>query len=170
MTHSLSKTKSLPLNLQHLEDRITPASAAALESVTNLYRLTLNRLPEPAGLAHFANRLDAGEPVAAITTSLLGSAEHREKIVAGYYHGILGRSPDSAGLASQVEALGRGFREEILVARMLASPEKSGALTDTAFVDLLYQSVLDRAPDAVGQQANLHSLAAGTSRQALALA
>lgn len=170
MTHSPSKTKSLPLNLQHLEDRITPASAAALESVTNLYRLTLNRLPEPAGLAHFANRLDAGEPVAAITTSLLGSAEHREKIVTGYYHGILGRAPDSAGLASQVEALGRGFREEILVARMLASPEKSGALTDTAFVDLLYQSVLDRAPDAVGQQANLHSLAAGTSRQALALA
>lgn len=156
--------------LQRLEDRLTPASAATLESVTNLYRLSLNRLPESGGLAHFANRLDSGEPVAAITTSLLASAEHREKIVTGYYHGILGRAPDSAGLASQVAALGRGVSEEHLVAGMLASAEKSGGLTDTAFVDLLYQSILDRAPDSGGHQANLRALAAGTSRQSLALA
>jgi hypothetical protein len=153
-----------------LEDRLTPASAAALESVTNLYRLTLNRLPDESGLSHFAHRLDAGEPVAVVATGLLGSAEHREKIVTGYYHGILNRAPDSAGLASHVAALGKGISEERLVAGMLASPEKSAGLTDSAFVDLLYRSVLNRTPDQDGQDGHLQSLASGTSRQALALA
>ena len=166
---SQTNTKTIRPALQHLEDRITPAWAAALESVTNLYRLTLNRLPEPAGLAHFANRLDAGAPVASVASSLLGSTEHREKIVVGYFQGILGRQPDPAGLASHVSALGQGVAEEQLVASMLASPEKSAALSDTAFVDLLYRSVLGRGPDTAGQSAQMGALATGTTRTALAL-
>ena len=153
-----------------LEDRLTPASAGSLESVTNLYRLTLNRLPDAGGLAHFASRLDAGEPVAAVTASLLGSAEHREKIVTGYYQGILNRAPDSAGLASHVATLGKGASEERLVAAMLASTEKAGTLTDEAFVDLLYQSVFGRSADQGGRYSHSKALESGTSRQSLALA
>ena len=166
---SQTNTKTIRPALQHLEDRITPTSSSALESVTNLYRLTLNRPPDSTGLAHFTARLDAGAPVASVASSLLGSTEHREKIVVGYFQGILGRQPDPAGLASHVSALGQGVAEEQLVASMLASPEKSATLSDTAFVDLLYRSVLGRGPDTAGQSAQMGALATGTSRTALAL-
>jgi hypothetical protein len=69
------------------------------------------------------------------------------------YEGTLGRAPDPAGLAAWTHGLNAGMTLSSVAASFVGSAEFQntyGALTDTAFVTLLYSNVLHRAPDAGG--------------------
>jgi Ca2+-binding RTX toxin-like protein len=84
------------------------------------------------------------------------------------YQATLGRDPDFAGHADWTERLSLG---EISLAQAAAGFVGSaefqniyGALSNAAFVELLYQNVLDRASDPAGRQSWLVALSGGTSR------
>ncbi len=106
---------------------------------------------------------DAG--VAALTDQEL--AEHR---VARLYVAAFGRNADSAGLILQYDALRSGESLAQIAAGLTASAEYAnlyGNLSNTAFVNALYQNVLGRAGDAAGVQNFVAVLDAGNSRSAL---
>jgi Ca2+-binding RTX toxin-like protein len=69
------------------------------------------------------------------------------------YEATLGRGPDPEGLANWVHALNSGTSLQTVVDGFVNSQEFQadyGALSNSAFVTLLYNNVLHRAPDASG--------------------
>ena len=184
--------------LEVLEARLNPASIALLDQVSLMYRVGLDRLPDPQGLAYYSTQLENGVSPVNVARQILFSPEHNQKMITGYYSQILNREPDAAGLAAWetringfpggvsgqdhkkwIDVLslswgsGRGIstiREESLAAAFLASPEKSGTLTNAAYMDMLYRTVLGRSPDTQGLKNWLNKLSSGTSRQAVAQA
>ncbi len=106
---------------------------------------------------------DAG--VAALSDQELG--EHQ---VARLYLAAFGRNADSAGLVLQYGALRSGQSLAQIAAGFTASAEyanRYGNLSNTAFVNALYQNVLGRAGDAAGVRNFVAVLDAGNSRSAL---
>ena len=83
------------------------------------------------------------------------------------YGATLGRQPDAAGYLGWTEALQSGAQSLSEVAAGFVSSREFqatyGPLDDTAFVTLLYQNVLGRAPDATGLRGWLDALAGGRS-------
>lgn len=83
------------------------------------------------------------------------------------YKAAFDRTPDLGGLGYQMNVLDQGFSLAQVASAFIASPEFQsmyGNVTDTQFVTLLYQNVLDRAPDAGGLAYHLNDLAHGTTR------
>ena len=106
---------------------------------------------------------DAG--VAALSDQEL--AEHQ---VARLYVAALGRTADGAGLMQQYAALRSGESLAQVAAGFTSSAEYAklyGNLSNTGFVNALYQNVLGRAGDAAGVQNFVAVLDAGNSRSAL---
>ena len=106
---------------------------------------------------------DAG--IAALTDQEL--SEHQ---VARLYVAALGRNADSAGLVQQYAALRSGKSLAQVAAGFTSSAEyanRYGNLSNTGFVNALYQNVLGRAGDAAGVQNFVAVLDAGNSRSAL---
>jgi serralysin len=69
--------------------------------------------------------------------------------------------PDLGGMGYQMHALDMGFSLSQVAAAFIASPEfqaKYGNVDNTQFITLLYQNVLDRAPDSGGLQFHLQEL------------
>ncbi|MCR9124777.1 MAG: DUF4214 domain-containing protein [Rhodobacteraceae bacterium] len=89
------------------------------------------------------------------------------------YRATLDRGPDAAGHLGWVTDLFEGTRDLVGVSdAFIASPEfqaRFGALDAEGFVTLLYQTVLDRAPDADGLAGWLAQLATGASRAEVVL-
>jgi len=83
------------------------------------------------------------------------------------YKAAFDRVPDLPGLGYQMNALDQGFTLSQVATAFIASPEfqaRYGNVTDTQFITLLYQNVLDRAPDPGGLQFHLDELAHGETR------
>src|SRR5207253_4048283 len=83
------------------------------------------------------------------------------------YKAAFDRVPDIGGLGFQMKALDDGWSLSAVAANFIASPEfqsKYGNVDDTQFISLLYQNVLDRAPDDAGLQFHLGELASGQTR------
>ncbi|HUR90729.1 MAG TPA: DUF4214 domain-containing protein [Ramlibacter sp.] len=78
------------------------------------------------------------------------------------YQAAFDRVPDIGGLGFQMNALDTGLTLEQVASNFIASPEfqakYGGAVDDTAFVTLLYQNVLHRAPDSGGLEFHLEEL------------
>ena len=143
------------------------------EFVTLLYNNVLNRAPDQAGLADWTNRLDTlGWDRAQV---VLGFSESREFTFAtqadalafsraGYqadwsddvfrlYQATLDRAPDLPGLLNWSEQLADGRPYEDVIAGFVNSTEfqsRYGSTNTEDFVTLLYNNVLNRAPDAGG--------------------
>mgnify|MGYP003942493579 CR=1 FL=1 len=67
------------------------------------------------------------------------------------YQAAFNRTPDTAGLKYQTNALDSGYSLSTVAGNFIASPEFQrtyGNVNDTQFITLLYQNVLHRAPDA----------------------
>ncbi|MCE2806808.1 MAG: DUF4214 domain-containing protein, partial [Gemmataceae bacterium] len=158
------------LHLETLEVRLNPQGLPILDQVSHFYQVALDRAPDPQGLAYYSSQVEYGAAPQSVARQILNSTEHHQKIVTGYYNDILGRQPDASGLASHVAALGRGVGEERLVASFLASPEKSGGLTNTAYVNLLYSYILGRTPEQSGEEFWVSALQSGATRQSVAMA
>lgn len=85
--------------------------------------------------------------------------------VARLYYAYFRRSPDPAGLSYWVGERRRGRRSLVSVSSSYASSAEFqrtyGALTDSAFVDLVYRNVLGRSGDAAGRAYWTNELSSG---------
>ncbi|GAA0575359.1 hypothetical protein GCM10009416_12510 [Craurococcus roseus] len=141
--------------------------------VTLLYQNVLGRAPDATGLDYWVGGLNGGalarpdvvlgfsdsaEFKAATAPALAGGVwapDPDAVAVARVYLATLDRPPDAAGLAFWTNALeSRAVTTRQLETALVGSAEfgakYGGATTNAAFVDLLYQNVLDRAADPEG--------------------
>lgn len=164
--HSRSEKRSRPLKLEALEERLAPAGVNLHEQVADLYRLQLNREPNPAGLNHYVAQLRQGAPLAKVARSIMSSPEYHQRVVTGFFQNCLDRAPTSRELTRFTRALDRGTSEEKVLARMFSTVPD---LTDQQYVSFLHDKILKREPDALDMANHLLKLEAGVSRYATAL-
>ena len=138
--------------------------------VTLLYDNVLDRAPDDRGLANWTGRLDRGEMSRAqVVLGFSESAEFRSATVADalayshvgvqvrfsddiyrLYRATLDRDPDLNGFLNWTARLADGMPFLTAVSGFVNSAEFAqtyGATGNEAFVTLLYDNVLDRAPD-----------------------
>ena len=90
--------------------------------------------------------------------------------VARLYTAVFNRLPDPGGLEYWIKKRRAGASLNTIAANMTASSEFKntyGNLTNAGFVDLVYQNVLKRAPDATGRTYWIKKLDGGFKRSAM---
>jgi serralysin len=109
-------------------------------------------------------RLTFADAKVAIDTGVLDHGGEAYRL----YQAAFNRVPDIGGLGFQINALDSGLSLEQVAGNFIASPEfqttYGSAIDNTAFLTLLYQNVLHRAPDPGGLQFHLDEMAAGQTR------
>ena len=158
--------------------------------VEELYGTALGRQSDQGGLQYFTSLLNGGASRADIAIDFALSAENQGQMagafnagvyapdaqadeVARLYYGVLGRAPDSGGLAVETSVLNQGRSLTDLAQLFIGSSEYStthGALNDGQFVQSLYSGALGRQADAGGLSTYTGLLASGTSRATVAVA
>lgn len=151
-----------------------------------MYQNVLNRAADSAGLASWTSKLDGGMSRAQVIVGFSESAEFTKATNAAatkftldhndaswaddvyrLYAATLARPPDLAGFQNWASKLGNGMDFLTAVAGFVNSKEFQntyGALSNTAFVELLYHNVLKRDADAGGLASWLAKLDNGASR------
>ena len=153
--------------------------------VTLLYNNVLHRAADTAGLNSWVNVLTSGQDTRAQV--VLGFSESPEDVsdlsapvqaglwvanpdagqVARLYDTVLGRLPDSSGLAAWTNALEGGTSLQTVASGFVGSQEFQsvyGSLNNSDFVTLLYHNVLHRDPDTAGLNSWVAALNGGESR------
>ncbi len=137
-------------------------SAASIAAVTQDYTLELLRSGSTSEISSWASAIDAGFlTVAQVASAIADSAEATMFVlpVEQMYAGILGRVADAGGLSANANALRAGTSVNTIVGNLVGSAEFAtdyaggGALSTinpAAFVTVMYQNFLGRAPDAGG--------------------
>jgi hypothetical protein len=124
--------------------------------VGQLYRNFLGRNGSPAEIQGWVSQLDAGTLTrAGAVDGIMGLTEYAGRVppIARLYFAAFQRIPDHGGLLYWVNVHAQGTPLATIAEVFATSPEflaTYGALTNDAFVTLLYQNVLGRAPDAEG--------------------
>ncbi|HVX10938.1 MAG TPA: DUF4214 domain-containing protein [Pirellulales bacterium] len=148
------------------------ATGAANEQyVAAAFQNVLQRPADTASLNAWTLLLDQGLPRATFALDLTHSAEYFQDVIKAAYEKFLGRAADPTGLAVWTQAMASGLTDEELEAAFIGSPEfyaHSGG-TDLSWVDNMYQSLLGRPADASGEAYWTQALAAGVSRQEVAI-
>ncbi len=147
--------------------------------VRQMYQNVLHRAPDGAGLQIWLNYLGAGASQGQVLAGFAGSRENRNQILpiagdkndseaARMYQAALNRVPDDAGLTFWSNKLQAGAAPETVAQGFTDSNEFKqlyGTLSATDFVKQLYANVLNRAPDATGQQFWVDQLNSGATKQ-----
>lgn len=129
-------------------------------STTDFVRQTyidlLRRTPSDAEVQQAAARITAGQTPAAFVAEMVDSREMQVhvKAVIRLYRAYYLRNPDHRGLGHWIAQGRAGWTLSRISNEFAAAPEfavRYGTLTDDAFVDLVYQNVLGRGPDAAGR-------------------
>jgi hypothetical protein len=119
--------------------------------VFKVFRDLLGRLPDPGGLAAFAQLMSQGFSPTQVVQTIEGSLEYRAREVQNLYTRLLHRSADAGGLIAFANMLGAGGTVAQVEVGLLASGEyfaNRGGGTDAGFVNALYLDVLGRSADA----------------------
>ncbi len=144
-----------------------------------VYRNVLGREPDAVGRSHWVAQLgeglsrgsmmvgfsDSAELVA--STSTTGPSSSRDSQIHRLYRAYFLRSADAGGQCFWSRQLAGVLTLEQISESFAASPEfrsRYGALDDEAFVRLVFDNVLGRAPDAEGLAFWVGELSAGRSR------
>jgi len=157
--------------------------------VTLLYNNVLDRAPDSGGLANWVGALAGGATRASIVNGFSESQEFigntlfantayviplQDEVHLGQvyrlYLATLDRAPDEGGFANWATALANGSTLAGITTGFVNSTEfqaRYGELTDTEFVTLLYNNVLDRAPDSGGLANWVGALAGGATRESI---
>jgi hypothetical protein len=126
------------------------------EFVKQQYRDFLNREADAGGLAHWVNQIDSGAMTRAqVIDSFFWSDEFGARIapIVRLYFAYFLRIPDYEGLMYWVDAHNSGTSLWAISDSFAGSEEfqqRYGTLSNEAFVDLIYQNILGRAPDSGG--------------------
>ncbi|OYV91691.1 MAG: hypothetical protein B7Z73_05355, partial [Planctomycetia bacterium 21-64-5] len=147
--------------------------------VWKFYESVLNRVPDPAGLQYWTNYFNSGGNTGDMAFGFFESDELLDKVLGNYYEQYLLRPLDAGGLTYWKGIWHATGGPEQIKAGFADSPEfyKSAGGTPDAWIDALYQRILDRTPDASGkaywlnyyQQQTAAGVAAGTIRYNIAL-
>ncbi len=131
----------------------------------------MHRDSDPAGLAFWQDRLASGLPRSDLAAALTHSAEYFANLVVPDYQQFLGRAADADGLNYWVGRMQHGLTDQQLAASFASSSEfyASSGGADSDWIDALYQSLLGRPVNAQGSAYWLSKLAAGASRESIAL-
>lgn len=171
------------------EGRAHVGSSDNATFVEQLYETALGRHSDPGGLQFYTSQLDGGASRADLAVSFALSAENERQLrgaltsgvyapdahadeVARLYYGVLGRAPDSGGLATQTSFLDQGHALADLAQAFVNSPEFAathGTLDDRHFVQSLYSGALGRRADPGGLSTYTGLLASGASRASVAV-
>lgn len=173
------------VNSQEFQNRYSDTDSTAF--VTLLYNNVLNRAPDGTGLTDWVGRLENGTSRQDVVLGFSESAEfiaatRFESLAYGQnplkasftddlyriYGATLGREPDFAGLEGWADKMAGGTSYQSVVAGFVGSAEFQqtyGSLSDSGFVTLLYQNVLERSPDNEGLQTWQERLATGWTRE-----
>ena len=149
------------------------------EQFVNLvYNNVLGRTPDAAGYDFWLSQIQSSS----VTRSgmMMWFAQSTEYIVQTHteapnedgsvtrlYSAFFLRTPDAAGLEFWIDSKAGGVSLEAIASEFAKSPEfqaRYGSLTNEQFVNLVYNNVLERTPDAEGKAFWLSKLDAGTSR------
>jgi Domain of unknown function (DUF4214) len=131
------------------------------------YRDFLDREGEIDGLLAWTGRLGGGTSRAAVAKAFFDSPEFQGSgaPIARLYFAYFDRIPDRPGLEAWIAQYKGGMSLATISGFFAASPEfqaRYGALTNQAFVTLVYRNVLGRDPDAPGLAHWTNHLNAGT--------
>ncbi len=124
--------------------------------VDDLYRASLGRTADAAGLAFWTAELEGGRPPASVAAAFIGSEEFEGRVapVTRLYRAVLDRDPDEAGLRFWLDRLRGGQNLRDVASSFVGSPEfadLAGEPDAGRLVDLLYDRVLDRPADPGGR-------------------
>ncbi len=144
-----------------------------------VYNNVLGRPPDVAGRAFWVDRLDNGASRGAVMTGFSEGLEFRIQTgtvaaanapvahqIERLYRAYFDRSADQGGLDFWLEQFVLGANLGVLSQEFAGSAEfvgTYGELDNAAFVDLVYQNVLGRLPDAAGRAFWLDRLDSGTN-------
>ncbi len=134
------------------EDQPVVVDAEAKLIVRTFERL-LGREPSGEELADARSLLERGEP-AALADSLAHHPDFAGRLIDSLYRDALGRPADQAGRTYWIDRMQDGLSYQVVGTLFFGSSEyynRSGA-ADSAFVDSLYELVLDRPTDDAGRR------------------
>jgi hypothetical protein len=161
----IADAANLPGNIAFLNDYVV-AGLWSVEQQTVVY---------PAGssapdYAPTTEEIISANVLAPVAEAFAHSFEYYNGIVRTYYQDFLGRSAGDSEQYFWAQSLANGARDEIVLSQILGSTEyfqKAGG-TNQAWLQLLYQDLLNRTPDFSGAIAWTNVLAGGASRQQVA--
>lgn len=155
-------------------------SLSNAQFVTLLYNNVLKRAPDAGGLSGWVGSLNSGASRESVVAGFSESVEFR-----GYtdvrehagqifrlYDTAFNRTPDAGGFSGWIDYRYGGADLRNVANQFMGSVEFTntygniGTLSNTQFVTLLYNNVLDRAPDSGGLSGWVSALNAGTLSRA----
>jgi uncharacterized protein (DUF1501 family) len=163
------------------EFRMRYGSLSNRQFVELIYQNVLGRSPDAGGLAHWTSVLDGGTSRGDVMIGFSESEEFRNNTdtevgaietdgpIGRLYLAYFLRRADDAGLDHWINT---GLPTSAVSEEFARSAEflnRYGNLSNTAFVNLIYQNVLGRAPDASGLAHWVSVLNGGTGRGAVML-
>ncbi len=117
--------------------------------VVGLYKIILDRAPDPSGLSFFTTFLNNGGSLAVVASAMLHSTEYDTDLVTADYKNFLGRTASSAEIAGWVNLMQKGYSAEQVAYLFMTSAEFNLTHPDSAsFVQALYGDVLGRSANA----------------------
>jgi len=139
----------------HQQIKLTPFSSPNAV-VDAAYHDLFNRAPSARELYVGVTTLNGPATAQAYLTSLLASSLYQARMggLARSYRAYFLRDPDQSGLDYWFRKVNAGWSTTQVSDFFATSGEfqsRYGALDNGAFVDLIYQNVLNRAPDAAGR-------------------
>lgn len=166
---------------------LTGRNLSNADFVEMMYRVMLGRPSDPLGKEGWVNGLNVGMSRQAIFDGFVVSAEWNnicrsyglvqsseapipigiKVFVTRLYNEVLGRQPDLRGREDWMRALQSGYTTGSQVAHgFIFSPELIGRnLSNDAFVELMYRTMLGRPSDPVGKADWVNALGTGMTRQ-----
>jgi hypothetical protein len=154
-----------PPSIGAYEPRYAANASANQVFVENLYEVLLGR-PADAGLAGFANELNAGVSPTTVVLQIEGSLEYRADQVRLLYQRYLHRDADAGGLLGFANFLGNGGTVEQVATALTGSQEYFDLHGDSneAFLQAVYEDALGRQADPGGLAGFGQALAGGMTR------
>jgi hypothetical protein len=140
--------------------------------VIAVYEDVLARAPDPGGLAYWSQLLDNGAAVSSVAKSIAHSNEYYANfVIKPDYVKLLGREADDGGVAFWTGQMHNGLADQQLEAFLVSSNEfyANAGGTNLAWIDAIYNLLLGRTADSSGETYWSGQLAAGQSRQQVAL-
>ena len=154
--------------------------------VREMYRFSLNREGDAAGIAGYVTALNNGTTTRAQVLGIFSESQEHQTLIntlitskglfvqdeataslARLYDSVFNRLPDLGGLRGYRDALDNGYTLKDVATVLIGSPEfqtRFGTLTNQQFVEQIYRFVLDREGDAAGIQSYVQALSNGYSR------
>lgn len=142
-------------------------------AVLRLYEGLLGRDADQGGAEFFTTAHANGASTTQLADIFVNSAEYKDVLVDNYldslYTNLLGRDADQAGQDFWSNAVANGQTLAQVTASIAATAQAQGeTISDTAFVQSLYEAALGREADTAGQDFWVNALTNGTSRTDIA--